>query len=159
MTHNAPDGQAGHSERLDDQDALYAFMVEMSQMKRMWRRKLDEAFRYSPLSPTRWLIMRHVATADALLSQSRLAERIGMEGGPLVRQLDYLQKAGLITRRSVTDDKRIHHLVLTAEGKGELARGDGIVGKFLGAACQDISPDDIAIARSVFNKIVARLSP
>jgi MarR family transcriptional regulator for hemolysin len=59
------------------------------------------------------------------VSQSELAERVGVEGPTLVRHLDRLCADGLVTRVRDDSDRRVTHIELTEEGitrQGELAR-------------------------------------
>jgi MarR family transcriptional regulator for hemolysin len=59
------------------------------------------------------------------VSQSELAERVGVEGPTLVRHLDRMCAEGLVTRVRDENDRRVTHIELTDEGiarQAELAR-------------------------------------
>lgn len=51
------------------------------------------------------------------LTQSRLAEMIGLDRSSLVPLLDKLQKRNLVARQASLKDRRSNHLMLTAEGE------------------------------------------
>ena len=56
------------------------------------------------------------AIAPAPLSQSELADRLGVEGATMVAMIDRLVKAGLVVREPSTTDRRIKRVVVTDAG-------------------------------------------
>lgn len=58
------------------------------------------------------------------LTQTRLANAIGLDRSSLVPLLDKLQKRDLVSREASTKDRRSNHLFLTPEGKSLLAKAD-----------------------------------
>ena len=60
----------------------------------------------------------HAVTAKARepLSQSELAQSLGVEGATMVAMVDRLVKAGLVTREPSATDRRVKRVVLTADG-------------------------------------------
>jgi DNA-binding MarR family transcriptional regulator len=63
-----------------------------------------------------------VIEANPGLSQSDIAEVLGIERARLVRMLDRLDRRGLTERRSSPKDRRSHALYLTREGQRLLKR-------------------------------------
>src|SRR6478736_79283 len=63
-----------------------------------------------------------VIAANPGLSQSDLADRLGIEGARVVRVLDKLEKRGLTQRLASPTDRRSHALRLTREGQKLLKR-------------------------------------
>ena len=63
-----------------------------------------------------------VIAANPGLSQSDLADRLGIERARLVRVLDKLEKRGLTQRLASPTDRRSHALRLTREGQKLLKR-------------------------------------
>jgi DNA-binding MarR family transcriptional regulator len=63
-----------------------------------------------------------VIEANPGLSQSDLADFLGIERARLVRMLDRLEKRGLAKRKASPRDRRSHALFLTAEGQKALKR-------------------------------------
>ena len=58
------------------------------------------------------------------LTQTRLANAIGLDRSSLVPLLDKLQKRDLVAREASTKDRRSNHLFLTPEGKSLLSKAD-----------------------------------
>ena len=50
------------------------------------------------------------------MSQSELADRLGVEGATMVAMIDRLVKAGLVLREASTTDRRVKRVVLTPAG-------------------------------------------
>jgi DNA-binding MarR family transcriptional regulator len=63
-----------------------------------------------------------VVEANPGLSQSDIAEFLGIERARLVRLLDRLEKRGLTERRASPRDRRSHALYLTREGQRALTK-------------------------------------
>lgn len=73
------------------------------------------------LSPAQFSVLV-VIGANRGLSQTRLAETLGIERARLVRLLHRLQRRGLVRRLASASDARRHALELTASGEKTLAR-------------------------------------
>jgi MarR family transcriptional regulator for hemolysin len=56
------------------------------------------------------------AKSPTPLSQSELADRLGVEGATMVAMVDRLVKAGLVFREPSTTDRRVKRVVLTEAG-------------------------------------------
>jgi DNA-binding MarR family transcriptional regulator len=65
--------------------------------------------------------------ANPALSQSDLADALGIERARLVRLLDGLERRGWTVRLPATADRRSHALFLTAEGERMLRRVEALV--------------------------------
>lgn len=63
-----------------------------------------------------------VIGANPGLSQTDVAQRLGIERARLVRLLDVLERRGLIRRRPSASDRRSHALHLTRDGQRDLRR-------------------------------------
>jgi DNA-binding MarR family transcriptional regulator len=63
-----------------------------------------------------------VIEANPGLSQTALAQRLGIERARLVRLLDALERRGLTRRQPSPSDRRAHALYLTREGQRDLKR-------------------------------------
>jgi MarR family transcriptional regulator, transcriptional regulator for hemolysin len=83
---------------------------------RAWRQAVDRRLKCLGLSQASWTTIAVAAKAPTPLSQSELAERIGVEGATMVAMVDRLVKAGLAVREASTTDRRIKHVVLTVAG-------------------------------------------
>ncbi len=83
---------------------------------RAWRQAVDRRLRRLGMSQASWLAIAVTAKASGALSQSELANRLGVEGASVVAMADRLVKAGLIRREPSRTDRRVKRIVLTEAG-------------------------------------------
>ena len=92
------------------------FSSALHNASRAWRQALDRRLKYLGVSQASWMTIAVVAKARAPLSQSELADRLGVEGATMVAMVDRLVKAGLVIREPSTTDRRVKRVVLTQAG-------------------------------------------
>jgi MarR family transcriptional regulator for hemolysin len=92
------------------------FSNALHSTSRAWRQALDRRLKYLGLSQASWMTIAVAAKAPSPLSQSELADRLGVEGATMVAMVDRLVKAGLVTREPSTTDRRVKRVVLTPAG-------------------------------------------
>jgi MarR family transcriptional regulator for hemolysin len=92
------------------------FSNALHSTSRSWRQAVDRRLKYLGVSQASWLTIAFAAKARSPLSQSELADRLGVEGATMVAMVDRLVKAGLVMREASTKDRRIKRVVLTAAG-------------------------------------------
>jgi MarR family transcriptional regulator, transcriptional regulator for hemolysin len=92
------------------------FSDALHSTSRSWRQAVDRRLKYLGMSQASWMTIAIAAKARAPLSQSELADRLGVEGATMVAMVDRLVKAGLIVREASTTDRRVKRVVLTAPG-------------------------------------------
>src|SRR5271165_5777205 len=63
-----------------------------------------------------WVVLAHAHETPGM-SQTELAERVGIEGPTLVRHLDRLCAEGLVVRRRDAADRRVTRIELTDAGR------------------------------------------
>jgi MarR family transcriptional regulator, transcriptional regulator for hemolysin len=83
---------------------------------RAWRQAVDRRLKCLGLSQASWMTIAVAAKARSPLSQSELADRLGVEGATMVAMVDRLVKAGLIVRQPSKTDRRVNHVVITEAG-------------------------------------------
>jgi MarR family transcriptional regulator for hemolysin len=83
---------------------------------RIWRQAIDRRLKNLGMSQASWMTIAVASKACSPLSQSELAERLGVEGATMVAMVDRLAKAGFVERQPCQSDRRINRVVLTAEG-------------------------------------------
>jgi MarR family transcriptional regulator for hemolysin len=83
---------------------------------RTWRQAIDRRLKHLGMSQASWMTMAVASKALTPLSQSELADRLGVEGATMVAMVDRLAKAGFIVRQSCPRDRRINRVVLTEAG-------------------------------------------
>jgi MarR family transcriptional regulator for hemolysin len=92
------------------------FSGALHNASRAWRQALDRRLKYLGVSQASWMTIAVAAKARAPLSQSELANQLGVEGATMVAMVDRLVKAGLVIREPSTTDRRVKRVVLTQAG-------------------------------------------
>ena len=92
------------------------FTGALHNASRAWRQALDRRLKYLGVSQASWMTIAVAAKARAPLSQSELADRLGVEGATMVAMVDRLVKAGLAVREPSTTDRRVKRVALTEAG-------------------------------------------
>ncbi|SOB78583.1 transcriptional regulator, MarR family [Sphingomonas guangdongensis] len=89
------------------------FVRECVLLGRRWRSMADERLKAKGLTLARGTVLYWLAEANGPITQSRLAELIGIEGPTLVRLLHALEAQGLVERVPFEGDRRAKGLRLT----------------------------------------------
>ncbi len=97
-------------------DLAERFSGALHNTSRAWRQALDRRLKYLGVSQASWMTIAMAAKARAPLSQSELADRLGVEGATMVAMVDRLVKAKLVVRVPSTTDRRVNRVVLTDAG-------------------------------------------
>jgi MarR family transcriptional regulator for hemolysin len=92
------------------------FSGALHNTSRAWRQALDRRLKYLGVSQASWMTIAVAAKASGPLSQSELADRLGVEGATMVAMVDRLVRAGLVLREPSTTDRRVKRVVLTPSG-------------------------------------------
>jgi MarR family transcriptional regulator, transcriptional regulator for hemolysin len=92
------------------------FSDALHSTSRSWRQAVDRRLKYLGVSQASWMTIAITAKARSPLSQSELADRLGVEGATMVAMIDRLVKAGLVIREASTTDRRVKRVVLTPSG-------------------------------------------
>jgi len=83
---------------------------------RAWRQAIDRRLKTLGISQASWSTLAAASSAGLPLSQSELAERVGVEGATMVAMVDRLARAGLVERRPASGDRRINRVAVTEAG-------------------------------------------
>jgi MarR family transcriptional regulator, transcriptional regulator for hemolysin len=83
---------------------------------RAWRLAMDRRLKFLGMSQASWMTIAVAAKERRPLSQSDLADRLGVEGATMVTMIDRLVKSGLVVRQPSTQDRRVKHVILTPAG-------------------------------------------
>ena len=98
-------------------DLQERFTTALHNAARSWRLALDRRLKHLGVSQASWLTIAVVARASSPLSQSELADRLGVEGATMVAMIDRLVRAGLVIRVPSATDRRVKQVDLTENGK------------------------------------------
>jgi MarR family transcriptional regulator for hemolysin len=130
---------------------------QLAFIHRRWRARLDERLRQTGLTQSRWQLLIVLSKAEGGLLQRELAERVGIEASTLVRQLDGLQRDGLIFREPVAGDRRAKLVQLAPGAEPVLERITGVADALREQILDGIAKDDLAATLSVLRRISERL--
>jgi len=92
------------------------FSDALHSTSRSWRQAVDRKLKYLGVSQASWMTIAIAAKARSPLSQSELADKLGVEGATMVAMIDRLVKAGLVVREASTTDRRVKRVILTPAG-------------------------------------------
>ena len=92
------------------------FSGALHNTSRAWRQALDRRLKFLGVSQASWMTIAVAAKARLPLSQSELADSLGVEGATMVAMVDRLVKAGFVVREPSTTDRRVKRIVLTQSG-------------------------------------------
>jgi MarR family transcriptional regulator for hemolysin len=84
-------------------------------------RAFDDALAEAGGSRPTWLILLALKVQPPQ-TQRELAAAVGIEGATLTHHLDAMQRAGLVTRERVPENRRVQRVELTAEGERTFLR-------------------------------------
>ena len=124
---------------------------------RRWRNRLDERLQHVDLTQARWHALLELEKAGDGLRQKELASRIGIEPPTLVRQLDDLERRGLIRREAIAGDRRVNAVHLTEAATPVLAEILKIAQQVRREITEGLSEADLATASRVIEHINRRL--
>jgi MarR family transcriptional regulator, transcriptional regulator for hemolysin len=109
-----------------DPDSSIGFLV--GDVARLLRRNFNRRAQALGLSQAQWRALAYLSRQQGV-SQASLADRLEIQPITLVRLLDHLQAAGLVTRRADPHDRRAFRLYLTDKAQPLLARMWSIAGQ------------------------------
>lgn len=137
--------------RIED---LQDYCLDLLRGARDWRRLADGVARPHGLSEATALPLIHIARSPGR-RQHELAEALGIEAASLVRALDQLCAAGLVTRAPDGDDRRVKRLALTPQGRALAERLSTDLDALRRAVFAGLDPADLAASRRVLARIDA----
>jgi MarR family transcriptional regulator for hemolysin len=98
------------------------FAKALHSSARGWRHVLDRHLKASGLTQAGWMAVAAAAAAESPLSQSELAQQLGVEGATMVAMVDRLVSAGMVRRTASDTDRRVKLIVVTDRGQELYAR-------------------------------------
>lgn len=98
------------------------FSLALHNTARAWRQALDRRLKHLGIGQAAWLTIAAVARANKPLSQTDLANCLGVEAPTVVSMIDRLVKADLVRREPSEVDRRIKYIVLTDAGRDMFAQ-------------------------------------
>jgi MarR family transcriptional regulator, transcriptional regulator for hemolysin len=120
---------------------------------RAWRQAVERRLKSLGVSQASWAALAVASGAAVPLSQSELAQRLGVEGATTVAMVDRLVKAGFVERQPSKTDRRVNRVVVTDTGARlvEVVRAEaaGARRKLLA----DVDPKKLAAATELLEAV------
>ncbi|MBV8465090.1 MAG: MarR family transcriptional regulator [Burkholderiales bacterium] len=92
------------------------FSAALHNTARAWRVALDRRLKFLGLGQAGWLTIAMIAKAGQPMSQTELANAVGVECATMVPMLDRLVKDGLVEKQLSPTDRRVKLIDLTPAG-------------------------------------------
>ncbi len=124
---------------------------------RQRRRAVDRRLQRFGLSEAAWLPLIHLARAPAPMRQKDLAAALALDGSSVVRLLDALATAGLITREEGAD-RRAKTIAVTAQGRWIIERVEAVSRDVRNATLAGLSDAEIAQAAHMLEVVCRNLA-
>lgn len=126
---------------------------------RRWRARLRERLAERGQTDVHQSALYHLATSPLGLIQTELAERIGIKGPALVRQLDTLERQRLVRRENLVGDRRAKLVRLEPGGIETLQALDVIAADLRDELMGDLPEDELLRIEAILDTLLDRLAP
>jgi MarR family transcriptional regulator for hemolysin len=120
---------------------------------RAWRLKLDERLKPMGLSQAKWRTLLHLSLSPGPLTQTEVAERLGIEEPSLVTLLHRLESEGWVARRSSPHDRRCKTVHLAVRAQRVIAQINWAAARLLHELLADISTHELQTCMRVLGQI------
>src|SRR5438876_9681764 len=120
---------------------------------RAWRMKLDQRLKPMGLSQAKWRTLLHLSRAPEPLTQSQIAEHIGIEEPTLVSLLHRLEKEGWVVRKNSARDRRWKTVHLQPRTARVINRINATALKLRHELINDIQARDMDLFMCVVNHV------
>lgn len=123
---------------------------------RAWRYRLDQRLKPLGLSQAKWITLLKLSCADDGMTQTELADRLGVEGPTLARLLDRMAADGWIERRESDADRRSKTVHLQPKACGLLERITAVAMQLNADLLEGVPAADLHCCREVLQRIKER---
>ena len=119
--------------------------------------ELTAAFEGLGLSPRAHCVLATAMTGD--LSQTEIAQRVGLDKTTMVVTLDELEAAGLAERRPSSEDRRARIIAVTTAGQRKVREAEEIADRIRADVLSALPEDDREVFLAALTRLVSgRLS-
>lgn len=123
---------------------------------RAWRYRLDQRLKPLGLSQAKWITLLKLSCAADGMTQTELAERLGVEGPTLARLLDRMAADDWIERRESDADRRSKTVHLRPKACGLLERITAVALQLNADLLEDVPAGDLRCCMAVLHRIKER---
>jgi MarR family transcriptional regulator for hemolysin len=123
---------------------------------RSWRHILEGRLRTFGITRAKWSVLSSIVLSGEGRTQNELAKQLGIEGPTLVRLLDGLEGAKLLSREPSPTDRRAKLIIATPEGRELAERLVQETKDARVALLSNLSEDDIVTLTTLLEKLLRR---
>ncbi len=123
---------------------------------RAWRYRLDQRLKPLGLSQAKWITLMKLSCAEDGMTQTELAERLGVEGPTLARLLDRMATDGWIERRESDADRRSKTVHLRPKACGLLERITAVAMQLNADLLEGVPAGELRCCMEVLRRIKER---
>jgi MarR family transcriptional regulator for hemolysin len=134
-----------------------AFARHLLPLARRWHRAADDAMRALGISNSNGWVLVHVSRTAEGIQQGALAGLVDISEASLVRRLDQLVEAGLVTREPDPLNRRANYVRLTEEGRALARRMEAEFAALRATLLADIDDEQLATANAVLTLLDDRI--
>jgi MarR family transcriptional regulator for hemolysin len=120
---------------------------------RAWRLKLDERLKPMGMSQAKWRTLLHLSIAPGTLTQTEIAERLGIEEPSLATLLHRLENEGWIARKSSPRDRRCKMVRLGRRAQNVISQISAAAEELRYELMENISAADLRTCVRVLTQI------
>jgi MarR family transcriptional regulator for hemolysin len=120
---------------------------------RAWRLKLDERLKPMGMSQAKWRTLLHLSIAPGTLTQTEIAERLGIEEPSLATLLHRLENEGWVARKSSARDRRCKMVLLGRRAHNVISRINAAAEELRHELLENISEADLRTCMRVLTQI------
>lgn len=129
------------------------FGFTLSRIGRIWRNRLDSRLVARGHSYARWSTLAYLSRGGEGMLQKELARYMGIEAPTLVRNLDHLEREGLIRRRPHPDDRRAKTVHLAPPAADVVTEFDRVADEIRETLLDGIDDADLEVCLRVLDRI------
>ncbi|MFU0885044.1 MarR family winged helix-turn-helix transcriptional regulator [Kluyvera sichuanensis] len=119
-----------------------------------WRLAVDRRLKDLGMSQASWVAVASIARNEHPLSQTELAQELGVEGATVVPLINRLVDAGLVERVLTERDKRKRLLVATPKGLELYHQVKAVADELREEILTVITPEEQEITRNVLTRLL-----
>lgn len=137
---------------MDNRDLTFSHLLYLT--AHHWRLAVDRRLKGLGMSQASWVAVAAIARNDTPLSQSELAQELGVENATLVPLINRLVEQQLVQRVLTEQDKRKRLLVATEQGMALYHQVKTVADDLREEIMSVISPEEQAQTRQVLEKLL-----
>ncbi|HAT2610609.1 TPA: MarR family transcriptional regulator [Kluyvera intermedia] len=137
---------------MDNRDLTFSHLLYLT--AHHWRLAVDRRLRGLGMSQASWVAVAAIARNETPLSQSELAQELGIENATLVPLINRLVEQQLVQRVLTDQDKRKRLLIATEQGMALYYQVKTVADDLREEILSVISPEEQAQTRRVLEKLL-----